>query len=408
MKIFDFASNNRLAIRESITEVAFRGALGILMILAAYSISARQLGTYNLAASLGVCFGGLYGGGWAFRISTRNIRKIGSASALLHVIVVFVASFSILCIVFLAHFLVLSSVLVIGLFGFLVNSFFSALLEVLWGANAINSTILSFSTKKLIVTLSSSLMLLINFAWHPKILLLICVQPIINFLILFVNRSSLRALLAISFNKAIIRKTFSAKFEIANSFELSIVGLVTMLTYVIDNLLVAYKFDLSELPSYSIAFAAVAFPTGIIGTTVQRLFSIKGTLIISVRLLVRLAWVTLVLNLIASSLLFCVMQIRSNGIISKSLELSFLLYPYSYSRIVSIVLGVKFGREGNLLWSLSANFMQILLVAGGVWTLGGWLGLPGVAISVSFASVIASVFLYLGMKSGISSEGISS
>jgi hypothetical protein len=171
-------------------------------------------------------------------------------------------------------------------------------------------------------------------------------------------------------------------------------GLFTMSTYVLDNLYIANKYGVSDLPSYAIAFAASSFIVGLIGTPLQRIMGTRHSQKVNFREVLSVFLIMLISLMFVSIAIFIVNSRYPNDIIEKSFLLTFLFYPYAISRAMSLVLNSLYSRFGEFRKLFFVSLLQNCMMLIGFHFFSPKFGLYGIAFSTSLASVLSTIYLF--------------
>lgn len=387
---------NSLYSREMIFEFILKATLSLMSIWATYRLDPLELGKYSLASSIGVLISGLYGGGWIYRIGVDGLRSISVRNALQTIICVFLFV-NILTFAALqsgvsgVSFTVLVSVLVLNL-----GSLFVSLHEVSWAIIAKRLLLSRISLTRLKLISVFAPLILISFLIWPSYELLILAPVSWAGLMVFLELRLLKFGLKNirpSIRKIINRTRDNSAKSFRDSLMFSIIGLLTMSTYALDNIYIAAAYPLAELPKYAVAFTSISFAIGVIGTPLQRILPSRRRKDMGIRFKLMISLMTLGFCLLVTCGLITLNHVFENPIIFEAIRISVILYPYAIARVLGFIYSVNLLKFGSFRYSLMIPFLQISLMFLGFWAFSPILGLIGVAASVSVAACLCTFIL---------------
>ncbi len=388
---------------EVISELVIKGSSTFLVLYSAYHISESELGTYNLVASLGTLLAGMYAGGWGFRIVVNTSRSINVGTALKILLSIFTVTSFVLLTLYIIFKEKHSSYIFIGLMLFNFNSLFGSLNEIVWGIKSKANVLNQYSRTKLLINAICGVSVVSIFVYRPNFWLLVATPMLWSLALLTVFCRSIMNIKKVESGKEKESLPMRKK-NVVDTLKIVITGLFTMSTYVLDNLYIANKYGVSDLPSYAIAFAACSFIVGLIGTPLQRIMSTRQSQKVSYRQVLSMFLVILI-SLTLVSLTLLAIHIRNpNEIIEKSFILTFFFYPYAISRVFSLVLNSLYSRFGEFRNLFFVSFLQICIMLTGFYFLAPSFGLFGIALSTSIASVISTLYLFFLYRSTLVTE----
>lgn len=387
---------NSLYSREIIFEFISKATLSLMLIWATYRLDPLDLGKYSLASSIGVIISGLYGGGWIYRIGVDGLRSISVRNALQTILCVFLFVNILTCVAIQSDvsgvsLTVLISVLVLNLGSLLVS-----LHEVSWAIIAKKLLLSRISRARLKLISVFAPLLLISFLIWPSYELLI-LGPVswaglMLFLELRILKFGLKNIGDSIRNIAKRTRDNSAK-SFRDSIMLSVIGLLTMSTYALDNIYIASAYPLAELPKYAVAFTSISFAIGVIGTPLQRILPSRKRKDKDIRFKLIISLMTLGFCLLVTCGLITLNHIFNNPIIFEAIRISVILYPYAIARVLGFIYAVNLLKFGSLRYSLMIPFLQISFMLLGFWAFSPIIGLNGIAASVSVAACLCTFIL---------------
>lgn len=398
MRIQNLIRNQRLLLQESAVEVILRGSQSVLLVLGTFFFSKNELGTYNLAASIAALLGGMLGGGWIFRISLDGIRKIDSRSALIQIFLIYFLINSIMNAVLVFFETSNHWLMAISLNALLLNYALAAIHEIIWSHKSLKGDLLHYSTSRWRIILFTSLIYLLIFLVSRNIVFLALLQPLVNLIVILRFSSTIFAILSGNSEKEALFRIFPTLNQWLATIKLGALGVLSMLTFVLDNILIAFKFDINYLPAYAVAFAVISISIGVIGTPIQRIFSLKEPRVSDTSLFLKVSLLISLFCLCTTSAITVMAFLFENAILKEALPICIFLFPYAVGRILSMMLLVRVGQSGRLAFQLKSNLMYLLLVALGIMIMPSSFALIGVAAVVSTASLTSSFYLYRALS----------
>ena len=386
--------NQRLMVQESLNEISLRGGLGILLLLSAYYLDRDEIGTYNLASSIAVIASGLLSGGWIYRITGDGSRKLSINVAIFQILIIS----STVTILSNAFVLTMSfsnfSLFLFALNTLYLNSLCTALLEVMWAYKKQRDELLIYSRNKLLITVTVSILFILWFLLNPNIVTIIVLQLSVNVIVL-IHNSKLHLNYLMGFvNLHLFSKFFISTKQWADSFKLILLSVVSMATFVMDNLFVASKFGIARLPEYTIGFATISLAIGMLGTPLQRILSISTSDVTNKSFAQRVIAITVLICGIMTCLLICLNQIRNNEILAEAIKTAFLLFPFAISKIYSMILSIRLGQNGKLLNVFKSHLIYLGLFAFTFLIFPKWADIELVACLTSLYNVMSTLYLF--------------
>ncbi|NDF59526.1 MAG: hypothetical protein EB100_00430 [Crocinitomicaceae bacterium] len=264
----------------------------------------------------------------------------------------------------------------------------------MWAYKKQRDELLIYSRNKLLINVTVSILFILWFLVKPNIVTIIVLQLSVNVIVL-IHNSKLHLNYLMGFvNLHLFSKFFISTKQWADSFKLILLSVVSMATFVMDNLFVASKFGIARLPEYTIGFATISLAIGMLGTPLQRILSISTSDVTNKSFAQRVIAITVLICGIMTCLLICLNQIRNNEILAEAIKTAFLLFPFAISKIYSMILSIRLGQNGKLLNVFKSHLIYLGLFAFTFLIFPKWADIELVACLTSLYNVMSTLYLF--------------
>lgn len=370
-------------------ELTFRGTIAVSALIATFVINPSDIGQATLAGSIGFIISGLTNANWANRLQSNSVHHLDlNAGA---------REFISLCAVTLIGFLLiygaLENFLSDGLFWLTLASIsiylFVNLNELLWGFAGKIQEIQAVALVRFFAAVFGSTLGFVFFLTNPNKFSYLLPHFLIWF---FVTLASLAVLVR-------HLKNYEAKILRSGNFGPSIstiklifYNVIISLSLVIDNLIIGFVQNTTQLAVYSMAFGVCSLFVSIMGSSFQRLYSVRQENYEISPLKSTYLLLGIFLVIFFGFLSFLTLD-YSNIILRDTPKIVLLLFPSVFFRIRIAKYSAVLSRFGSIRSNFANTFLTISLLTILGLPLAHHFGAFGMAIATSITYFIMMKFL---------------